>query len=65
MFHFCHVVPVLRNLLMSRVSLGFCFYKAMNDLDTFVAQWCCEKAVCSVDDDDDDDFVFDVLFPFE
>ena len=61
MFHFCHVVPVLRNLLMSRVSLGFCFYKAMNDLDTFVAQWCCEKAVCSVDDD----VVFDVLFPFE
>lgn len=46
---------------MSRVSLDFCFYKAMDDLDTFVAQWCCEKAVCSVDDDD---FVFDVLFPF-
>ena len=54
----CHVVPVLRNLMMSRVSLDFCFYKAMDDLNTFVAQWCCEKAVCSVEDDDDLVFSF-------
>ena len=51
------VVAILRNLLMSRVSLEFCFYKTMGSLDVFAELWCCEDAICSV-------FGTDLVFSF-
>lgn len=53
------VIFVFRGLVKARILVDFNFYKAMNNCDAFVDQWCYEDALCTVFEDV---LIFSVFF---
>ncbi len=46
--HGQEILPVFKAFVRSRIIIDFRYYTAMNDVETFVQQWCYRDAVCNV-----------------
>lgn len=42
------VIAVFKNLVKSRITIDFLFFKQMSAIDVFEDKWCCGGALCSV-----------------
>jgi len=57
--HGQELLPVFKAFVKSRITIDFRYYKAMNDVVTFVQQWCYNDAVCTVEEGG---LFFDILW---
>ncbi len=46
--HAQEILPVLKAFVRSRIIIDFRYYRTMNDVETFLQQWCYRVAVCNV-----------------
>ena len=46
------VIAVFKNLVKSRITIDFHFYKLTRAIESFTERWCSDGALCSVTNDD-------------
>ncbi len=46
--HTQEIMPVFKAFVRSRIIIDLRYYRVMNDVETFVQQWCYRDAVCNV-----------------